>query len=223
MSDDWLAGVPGLAGLDPRAAQALSAAARPSALQAGTVVFRPGVPCERFLIVLDGVVRVRMLAESGREIVLYRVTGGETCIMTTACLMAGSEYAAEGVAETSVRAVAVPGATFHRLLTDSDAFRRFVFGAYGARLADLMMVVQEVAFRRIDVRLARYLSEARGPGGAIDATHEAIAAELGTAREVVSRQLKDFERRGWLRRSRGRIVVADPDPLRALAEDPASV
>jgi len=153
-----------------------------------------------------------MVAENGREIVLYRVSGGETCVMTTACLLAHENYGAEGMAETDITAVAISNTTFRTLLGASERFRDFVFSAYGERLADLMVLVEEVAFRRLDLRLADFLVKNQN-GGTIETTHQALAVELGSVREVVSRVLKEFERRGWVKLARGRIEVMNDGGL----------
>lgn len=213
----WIDGFTGLTGIEEPTRRALEAAAQVVDLPPGQVVFRGGDECRNYLLVLDGSVRVQMTAESGREIVLYRVEPGESCVLTTACLLADEPYAAEGVTETPVRAVAVPAATFRDILGRSAALRDFVFATYGARIADLMLLVEEVAFGRVDLRLARLLIERRG-GDAILMTHQELAQELGTAREVVSRQLKEFERRGLLRLGRGRIAITDVAGLSSLAE-----
>ncbi len=141
---------------------------------------------------------------------------GESCILTTSCLMAGEAYSAEGIAETELRAAIVPDALFHDLLGRSPAFRRFVFAACGKRLADLLCLVQQVAFERIDARLAQHLLDRPARNGVVTVTHQTLAAELGTAREVVSRQLKNFERRGWVRLQRGSIALLRPDGLAAV-------
>lgn len=157
-----------------------------------------------------------MTAESGREIVLYRVDAGETCVLTTACLLAHEAYSAEGITESQVRAVTISARTFHELLGRSTVLREFVFRSYGSRISDLMLLVEEVAFKRIDLRLARFLADRADAGGNLGATHQAIAVELGTAREVVSRQLKEFERQGLVALSRGRISVRDAAALREM-------
>lgn len=134
-------------------------------------MFRAGAPCGGYVLVISGSVRVQMVAESGREIVLYRVEDGQTCILTTACLMAGENYAADAVAETDVDAVLIGATDFHRLLSESAAFRGFVFASYGTRLADLIALIDEVAFRRIDVRLAEFLMGKKDERDHLDITH----------------------------------------------------
>ncbi len=186
-------------------------------LPAGQTIFAPGQPAKQFLLVLEGTVKVQQSAASGREIVLYRVSNGESCILTTACLLSQDSYYAEGVTETPVTAVAVPRETFDALMARSSQFRQFVFASYSQRITDLLHVVEEVAFERIDKRLAQRLIARSGEGGELSATHQDLASELGSAREVVSRHLKEFQRRGWIDLSRGRIAVVEPQALSRLA------
>jgi CRP/FNR family transcriptional regulator len=202
-------------GLEADAAAALSREARQVRLGTGGRVFAPGQACSVFLVVTAGSVRVSTAMESGRELVLYRVGPGETCVLTTACLMSSSDYDAEGIAETDVEALAIPKPVFEKFLADSPAFRRFVFSSYGGRLRDLIGLVHEVSQRHVDRRLARFLGE-RGTER-LAMTHREIAAELGTAREVVSRLLKQFEAEGLVRLDRRQIMVADPGGLQRLA------
>jgi CRP/FNR family transcriptional regulator, anaerobic regulatory protein len=185
-------------------------------LPAGASPFRSGDRCDNYVFLLAGRIRVQMVAENGREIVLYRIGPGETCVLTTACLLSGDAYPAEARSETELEALVLPREGFRALLDRSPAFRDFVFRAYGERIASLIALIQEVVFRRLDARLARWLlhrDEADGPR--LPVTHQQIAVEVGSAREVVSRQLKEFERRGWLRLGRGVIEIASPDGLRS--------
>lgn len=218
MTEQWIERFPQLATLPEADRRLLTDHAAEVALPAGTTVFAPGVAAESFLLVLEGTVRVQQVSPGGREIVLYRVTGGESCIMTTASLLSEESYSAEGFAETEVRAIAIPKATFEDAVVRSPGFRRAVFADYAQRISDLMHVVEEVAFERLDKRLAQRLLDLAGPDGEIRATHQEIAVELGTAREVVGRQLKELERRGWVELARGRIALRDPGRLKTLAE-----
>jgi CRP/FNR family transcriptional regulator, anaerobic regulatory protein len=204
-----------IAGLETSAREVLARDARTVVLKAGQKAFSPGQPCEAFLIVKTGSVRVSTVTESGRELVLYRVGPRQTCVLTTAALLASADYDAEGVAETDMEAVAIPKPLFEDLLGRSAAFRHFVFTSFGDRLRDLIALVQEVSQRQVDRRLARFLVE-RGAAGTIAATHQDIAAELGTAREVVSRLLKQFEAEGLVRLERRQIEIADRDKLALL-------
>ena len=187
-------------------------------LPAGATVFAPGKAAEAFLLVLEGTVRVQQVSPNGREIVLYRVTGGEACIMTTACLLSDETYSAEGITETAVDAVAISKQAFDEVMARSPGFRRIVFSDYSHRISDLMHVVEEVAFERMDKRLAQRLIALAGGGGTVRATQQELATELGTAREVVSRQLKELERRGCVALARGEIGIRDRGALTALAE-----
>ncbi len=213
----WVSRFPELAILSQEDQDLLKARSAVVALPPGQTIFAPGQPAEQFLLVLEGTVRVQQSAANGREIVLYRVSNGESCILTTACLLSQDSYYAEGLTETPVTAVAVPRETFDALMARSSRFRQFVFASYSQRITDLLHVVEEVAFERIDKRLAQRLIARSGEGGELSATHQDLASELGSAREVVSRHLKEFQRRGWIDLSRGRIAVVEPQALGRLA------
>ncbi|MBB4285165.1 Crp/Fnr family transcriptional regulator [Roseospira goensis] len=211
--DRLVSGFSPLATLEPEARRLLADAVRPVRVPDGAVMFRDGDTCESYALVLDGRVRVQKVSESGRQIVLYRVEAGQTCVLTTNALLAALPYGAEGVAETPVLAAVLPADAFHALLGQSAAFRRFVFSAYATRLSDLLLLIDDVAFGRIDARLAHLLLTRADNGGIVRATHQDLAIELGTAREVISRQLKDFERRGWVGAARGQVRVTDAGAL----------
>ncbi|NNU81125.1 Crp/Fnr family transcriptional regulator [Halovulum dunhuangense] len=217
---EWIDRFPGLDRLSPGIRGPLVARSRVIRVPKGTVIFGPGRPPENLLLLLEGTVRVQQTSESGREIVLYRVHAGESCVLTTACLLAHEDYTAEGIAETDVLAVAIPRSLFDELLASSETFRHFVFSAYSRRIADLFFTIEEVAFRRIDIRLAHKLLELRNGGDQVHATHQQLAAELGSAREVISRQLQDFQRRGWVELARGTIRLTDAAALGKLSEAP---
>jgi CRP/FNR family transcriptional regulator len=213
----WIDRFKGLSGLDADLRARLTDRSQVMRLPEGTVIFGPGKTPENMLLLLEGTVRVQQLAENGREVVLYRVTAGESCVMTTACMLAYEDYAAEGIAETDIVAAAIPRTVFDELLASSKAFRTFVFTAYSRRMTDLFHVIEDIAFRRMDIRLAETITK-RAEDGALRATHAQLAAELGTAREVISRQLAEFQRRGWVELGRGTIQVLDADALEGLAE-----
>lgn len=201
-------------GLEPAARERL-AVARAVELKRGQKVFEPGQACAAFLVVTAGTVRVSTVTSTGRELLLYRVAEGETCVLTTACLLAGADYDAEGVTESDVEAIAIPKVLFEELMAMSPAFRSFVFSSYGVRLRDLIGLVQDVSQRQLDRRLARFLVDrAAAP---VTMTQQEIAAELGTAREVVSRLLKQFAADGLVQIERKSIVVAAPERLARLA------
>ncbi|MEW9920949.1 Crp/Fnr family transcriptional regulator [Marimonas sp. MJW-29] len=192
--------------------------AKSAKIAKGTVIFGPGNPAQNLLLLVKGTVRVQQLSEAGREIVLYRVHAGESCVLTTACLLAFEEYSAEGIAETDVEAILISRDDFDELVSVSKEFRAFVFEAYSRRITDLFLVIEEIAFKRMDIRVAQKLLELRGEDSTLHLTHQQLAVELGTAREVISRQLKEFERRNWLTLSRGVIELRDVEAIEALAE-----
>ncbi len=208
-----------LAEMDDAARGHLQRHARPVEVPAGTVLFRPGEACSQYLIVTDGAVRVGMTGETGREILLYRVGPGQTCVLTTLALISGAPYEAEGEAETDVRALALPAPAFDALLVESAAFRRFVFTAFAMRITDLMHLLRQVAFSRLDSRLAAFLLHHADAEGVLRLTHQEIAAELGASREAVSRLLKAFEQQGLVELSRARVRLCDVPALRKMLGD----
>lgn len=221
MQDSWISRFKGLSSLKEPIRKILEARATVISVDRGTVLFGPGKAPEHLIFLLEGTVRVQQCAESGREIVLYRVHAGESCVLTTACLLAYEDYTAEGLAETDIRAAALPRLVFDDLIAQSKEFRSFVFSAYSRRITDLFHVIDEVAFQRMDIRLAQKLV-VLGQGGRVQATHQQLAAELGTAREVVSRQLQEFQRRDWIRQSRGVIEILNAPAVSALASAEAA-
>ncbi|EAQ05818.1 MULTISPECIES: Crp/Fnr family transcriptional regulator [Yoonia] len=215
--DTWLDRFAGLARLEPTIKAQLLARSAVVVAPAGTVIFGPGKSPENMLFLLAGTVRVQQVSDTGHEIVLYRIEAGESCVLTTACLLAYDDYAATGIAETDVRAAAVPRDVFDDLVAQSKSFRNFVFAAFSKRITDLFLMIDEVAFQRIDVRLADKLLKLSHGDDRIATTHQKLAVELGTAREVVSRQLQEFQRRGWIAQARGVIMIADRAGLQDVA------
>jgi CRP/FNR family transcriptional regulator, anaerobic regulatory protein len=218
MASDWIEDAPLLRRLDEPTKALLRDAAIRKQIPRGAVLFRPGDPCVQFPLIVSGTVRVQRVTESGREIVLYRVSNNETCILTTASLLSDDAYAAEGVAETDVVAQIVPAERFAGLMNVSSDFRALVFDGYSKRIATLMSRIEEIVCTRINVRLAERLLALKGPDNRIAVTQQALAADLGTAREVVGRTLKSFERSGWVKLSRGGAEITDAAALRALAD-----
>ena len=214
---EWISRFEGLKNLEPAVRNRLLERARVVSVPAGERIFGVGKRPENLLLLLSGTVRVQQTSDTGREIVLYRIHAGESCVLTTASLLAQETYSAEGVAETNVSAVAIPRAVFDDLVANSKSFRDFIFAAYSRRITDLFYVIDEVAFRRIDIRLAQKLLELQDASHALHATHQQLAAELGTAREVISRQLQEFQRRGWVELSRGEVRLTHEDEIRKLS------
>jgi CRP/FNR family transcriptional regulator len=184
-------------------------------VEAGTILFESASPCTGFPMLLEGNVRVVKSAPSGREVQLYRVTPGESCLLSSSCLLGGSAYSATGIAETAVTLLALPPALFHQLLAEHKPFRDYVFGLFSERLADLMALVEAVTFHKLDQRLAALLL---GKGELVRSTHQGLADELGSVREMVSRLLSNFQDRGWVALGREQIRITDAAALRRLAQ-----
>jgi CRP/FNR family transcriptional regulator len=218
MASDWIEDVPSLRALDEPTKGMLRDAALRKQIPKGAVLFRPGDQCVQFPLIVSGTVRIQRVTESGREIVLYRVATNETCILTTASLLSDDAYSAEGVAETDVIAHIVPADRFTALMNASPAFRSLVFDGYSRRIATLMSRIEEIVCTRINVRLAERLLALKDANNRIFVTQQALAADLGTAREVVGRTMKSFERSGWVKLSRGGAEIIDVGALRTLCD-----
>ncbi|HNQ75490.1 MAG TPA: Crp/Fnr family transcriptional regulator [Pseudothauera hydrothermalis] len=206
---------PVLDGLPAAARARLEASARWMRLPAGQVLFDDHQACEGFPFVVEGSVRVSKCAPSGRELPLYRVAPGETCIISSSCLLGQENYNARGVTESDTLLMVLPKAVFDELLGE-PAFRSFVFHLFAERIADLMQLIEEVAFRKLDQRLAALLL---GKGRVLNVTHQQLADELGSVREIVSRLLKGFAADGLVRLAREQVEILDPAGLRRLAAD----
>jgi len=169
-------------------------------------------------VVLKGRVDVFLTGPSGREILLYAVEPGQSCIQSTLGLMGGEDYSGEAITRTDCRLVLIPRDMFLDLMDHSDAFRGFVFRAFATRMQSMMHLLERVAFERVESRLARCLLD-RAEGNSLTATHAEIATMIGSAREVVSRRLDALARRGILRLERGMVHIRDPETLAELAKD----
>lgn len=184
---------------------------------AGQMIFDVGSPCHSFLSFTSGTLRVVRPSTSGHEVLLYRLQPGESCILSTSCLLGRASYPARGVAETDLSGFSLSGPYFREMVERSTDFRIFVFNQLARRLAGVMNLVEELAFRRLDQRLAILLI-AQGP--TIRTTHQTLADELGSAREVVSRALEAFEAQGLVRLERGQIHIVDAVVLGKIAFGP---
>jgi CRP/FNR family transcriptional regulator len=181
--------------------------AHPLTCPAGTVLFRPEDPCSGFVVLQEGSIRVSLTSASGREIVLYRVHPGEICLQTFTCLAEGRTYSAEGIAETQLKGEVIPPGEYDRRMANDPDFRRTVFTAVAHRFADFEHLVESLASASIEARLAEALLALAGPGSEVNLTHDALASEIGSAREVVSRQLSRFERSGLVSLARGKVTL----------------
>jgi len=207
ITKQWLDLFPSLAALGDADQEQLLQAVQFKQLGKGDIAYQPGWKCDAFLMCLEGQTRIFKSSESGREILLYRVEAGQTCVLTTSCLLAGKPFPAESIAEHDTLLAAIPVTQFHRFMEVSVQFRRFVFDNYGDLLSNLIVLVDEVAFSNIDIRLARQLIKMADGEGMVHKTHQQLALDLGSVREVISRHLSEWERQGLIEVTRGKIRI----------------
>lgn len=205
---------PALEGLSEERLDALLDHAVVVQMKAGTVLFDDESPCQAFPMLVEGTIRVSKVGANGRELQLYRVVPGESCILTSSCLLGHVAYNARGVAETDIVAVTLPQPVFSDLLAQHQPFRDYVFSLFAERISELMQLVEAVAFQRLDQRLATLLL---GKGKLVRTTHQALADELGSVREIVSRLLKTFAEQGLVSLAREQIEIVDAAGLRRIA------
>ena len=176
------------------------------------LVFTQGQPCENYIVLAEGQLKVFTRSVEGRELVLYRIKAGEMCVLTTSCLLGGNNYPAEAITESSVKAHLLPRSQFNELLDSDSEFRHFVFDSFSQRLTTLMTQMEQVTLDSVDQRLARFLLQ-QAQNNRLQITHQDIATNIGSAREVVSRRLKELEKRGVVDLHRGQIVLLQPESL----------
>ena len=217
MADNWQQAFPHLNKVNDAVINDVMNSAGTVKLPAKATAFHQGDACSNYLLILSGSIKVMTRAENGREIVLYRLADGDSCVLTTSCLFGNARYPAEGISETDVIALAIPAEKFHQAIQQSKAFREFVFGSFSSHLGSLISLVEEITFGKLDIRLARHLIRIAADKTTLDATHQQLATELGSAREVISRLLKDFESRGWLKLRRGSIEIINKQALEELS------
>ena len=182
----------------------------PIQVPAGTELFSENAPCRGFPLVLEGEVKVSRHSGDGRSLELYRVVPGELCLVSSACLFRSQPLSASGVATRPSTLLLIPPPVFNQWL-EAPAFRNEVLGLFAERMADLTGLIDAVAFRKLDQRLAAALL---GRGQDIGITHQQLADELGTVREIVTRLLRRFEREGWVELAREHIHIIDSAALR---------
>ena len=203
---------PALSSVQPSLSD-LGASIGPMQVPTGTVLFDENAPCQGFPMLLEGEVRVSRSSGDGRSLELYRVVPGELCLVSSACLFRSQPLSARGVTTKPSTLLLIPPSVFARWL-EVPAFRDSVLGLFAERMADLTALVDAVAFRKLDQRLAAALL---GRGTVLDTTHQALADELGTGREIVTRLLRRFEREGGVELAREQIRILDPPSLRGQA------
>jgi len=188
-------------------------------LPARVSICEEGQQCAQLALVLEGVGRVYKLSPGGREVTLYRIHAGESCVLTASCIMSDDHFPAIAVTETDVKAILVTPRHVREWFCQDSGWQRFIFSLLSYRLSDIINVVEEVAFKRIDVRIAEQLVRSQQQQGppVLHKTHAELAADVGSSREVISRILKDFSERGLVRLTRGSIEVLNLGDLRDLA------
>jgi len=203
---------PALAQVIPSLSE-LGASIGPMTTPAGTVLFDANSPCRGFPLVLEGEVKVSRHSGDGRSLELYRVVPGELCLVSSACLFRSTPLSAQGITTKPTTLLLIPPPVFAQWL-QTPAFRDDVLGLFAERMADLTVLVDAVAFHKLDSRLAAALL---GRGQDLALTHQSLADELGTVREIITRLLRRFEREGWVELGRSNIQIRDSAALRALA------
>lgn len=203
--------------LPPKTRELLLSRAVTKRLSHKEVLVRVGGECNYLPFVLAGTLRLYKTSPGGREITLYRIEKGESCILSATCILTNGSFPAVAEAEGETEILLIPSRLMADAVDDNPEWRRYLFSLYAKRLEDVLMLVDEIAFHHMDVRLAAYLQKNAGRRGTVDRTHEEIADELGTSREVVTRILKDFEADGLIETSRGRILVTAAEKLQARA------
>lgn len=204
------AAFPALRALPVQVFERLAAAATVRRVARGETLFTRGDPCPALPFLLSGQVRIMRTTPQGKSIQLYTILPGEACVVSSGALLGALPFDATGVAATDIELAAVPAEVVDALVAEEPAFRTFLFRLYGERIADLMGLVEALAFQRLDQRLARLLVE-RGPQ--LKVTHQTLADELGVAREMVSRVLRSFADRGLIEQQRECILVPDAAAL----------
>jgi CRP/FNR family transcriptional regulator, anaerobic regulatory protein len=182
---------------------------------AGSMIFDENQACQGFPLLLAGSIRVIKASPNGRELQLYRIAPGESCILTSSCLLGRDHYHARGVVDQDAELVLLPASAFHQLVASSEPFRNYVFDLFSDRLTDLMQLISAVAFQKLDQRLAALLASKSSP---IHTTHQALADELGSVREIVSRLLKNFADQGWVRLGREQVEILNAVELKRFSE-----
>lgn len=213
MLDHMPDGIPMLSEAAEDFKQAFTRQANLVRLPPSTTICHQGNHCQQLPIVTSGQARVFKLSETGREITLYRITPGESCVLTASCIMSDLAFPAIAETDQDVEAVVIPAAIVSEWFETYPVWRKFIFHMISLRMASILTVIEEVAFQRMDIRLSRHLSSAADEQGFIKTTHQQIADELGTAREVVTRLLRDMEADGSIEMSRGMIHLLRKDDL----------
>ena len=182
-------------------------------LDAGAVAYERDGACENYLMCIEGRTRIFRTSAAGREVLLYKVEEGGTCALTTQCLLSHSNFPAESVAEERTQLAAVPASWFYTFMAEIPAFRDFVIADYTKLLGAMFSFVDTIAFATVEQRLARRLLVEAGNETTVQKTHQQLASDVGTVREIVSRHLGEWESHGWVRTGRGLVEILDRSAL----------
>ena len=204
---------PVLRELPPGLLKKVEETAKPVQAPGGLRLFDDGSPCTTYPLLLEGIVRISKSSPDGHELLLYLLNPGESCAITAVALLGETSFPAAGTADTPLSLLGVPRSVFLEMILECRAFRVFAFNSLSQRMAHLMALVDDVAFRRVDQRLAARLLLQRKPDAT---THQMLADELGTSREVVSRILETFQQAGMIRLGRKRIEILNRAALNRL-------
>lgn len=202
-------------------ARALLDTLTPVDVPKGAVLFCPGEAVKGYVVMLSGQVDVNLIGPNGRDILLYRVAPGQSCIQSTLGLLGGDAYTAEAMAETPARLVLIPRDVFFALLDSSPGFRRLVFGAFAERMQSMMQLIENVSFMTVEARLAALILDRAGPDGCLHMTQAEMATAIGTAREVISRRLEKMAHAGSLAHERGTVTILNKTALNEMVRGTA--
>ncbi|MCW3490676.1 Crp/Fnr family transcriptional regulator [Dethiobacter alkaliphilus] len=184
----------------------------------GSVLLEDGFSCNNIFFILDGSIRISRISEEGREVVLYRIHRGDFCLMTAYSIMTDTDFPAIAQVEEQTEVIALPAKDFKQILQENPQLQSFIFASSLNRLKDVIGVLENITFTGIKQRLAKFLIMLANQHSSdmLKITHEQIALEIGSSREVISRTLKNLEEEGAVRLSRGRIQILSLDSLKKI-------
>ena len=207
--DFWRQSFPVIASLPPDDFARIARVVHFPVLEAGQVAYELEGACNNYLMCIEGRTRITKTSNAGREMLLYKVENGGTCVLTTQCLLSRTNFPAESIAEIRTELAAVPASWFYTFMAEMPAFRDFVIADYTKLLGAMFSFVDTVAFATVEQRLARRLLAEAGDTMIVGKTHQQLASDVGSVREIVSRHLGDWERSGWVRNGRGQVAILD--------------
>ncbi len=205
----WIDRFPPIRTLSPGHLQIAKGTVHFPALEAGATAYELHGECADYLMCLEGRTRIFRMSEGGREVLIYKVGPGGTCALTTQCLLSGGTFPAQSVAEERTELAALPVGTFRHLMNESPAFRSFVMDDYTRLMSGLFTLIDEVAFAPLKQRLAQRLLAEADPRGIATVTHQKLADDVGSVREVVSRILAQWAEAGLIEVRRGVVEIVD--------------